>query len=576
MTWQILPSSARSAALCRRGRLRASAIEAYNCAMSRTQGWNPATLTALVLATVSPFACAAEDFVEGSAGAGPDIDVPTAPPAPGDSGGADEPKNDDSGADDPDDPGDEPGEPTTPATDPGGTRPVLPPGPSDAGAPPPSEPQVPGDPEAGLKALLTEGYVSCGLPEDLFNLSKPLLGPYADGEPLPWREGKNAEVPYNWTIHTAKSGVEIASMNCLECHAGRVNGELMIGLGTADMDFTVDLSLGLGELPQLNLPGPNGEELAKFVERYNAVGQQTQTVTIGTNPATTLGVLLASHHDRDTLEWSNTSMLDVDVPLIPVDTPPWWRMAKRGALFYNGMARGDHRGSMMFASSLCTDSVDEAEEILSYFNDIGAYIRSIEPPAYPFPIDEALAAAGEPVFMSECAGCHGTYSEDPEAETYRNLLIPYQEIGTDPEYALAADGAIGAMAEWFNESFYGETTHVAPTTPFSGYVAPPLDGIWATAPYLHNGSVPTLEHLLDSETRPTYWRRLDYDSAHYDRERVGWPVTVLNVGHDVFSVGEHRYIYDTTIFAHGNGGHTYGDKLDNDERRALLEYLKTI
>ena len=88
--------------------------------------------------------------------------------------------------------------------------------------------------------------------------------------------------------------------------------------------------------------------------------------------------------------------------------------------------------------------------------------------------------------------------------------------------------------------------------------------------------MPTLELLLNSEARPTYWRRVDYESANYDRQGLGWPFIALSFGHDVFSVGEHKFIYDTTIFGHGNGGHTFGDHLSDDDRGALLEYLKTI
>ncbi|HFE46098.1 MAG TPA: hypothetical protein ENJ18_11500, partial [Nannocystis exedens] len=438
---------------------------------------------------------------------------------------------------------------------------VFPPGPWDAGYPIPAEPQEPGDPEIGFDALFNRGYVSCGLPSGLFAIAKPLLGVYADGEALPWRKGKNATVPYNWTIHTAKSGVELASMNCLECHAGRFNGEMIIGLGTADMDFTASLSMGLNELPQVPLPGKSIDELNKFIARYNAVGPLVQTKTIGTNPATVLGVLLATHHDVDTLAWSDEPLIDVDVPMIPVDAPPWWRIRKRAGLFYNGMARGDHRGTMMFASSLCTDTVEEATEILSYFNHINAYIRSLEAPSYPFPIDPVLAADGAQIFTADCAGCHGTYSHDPEAETYRNLLLPYELIGTDAAYVLAADGSIGALADWYNNSFYGAITRVEPTIPFAGYVAPPLDGIWATAPFLHNGSVPNLELVLNSKARPTYWRRLDYESDHFDTKALGWPFETLEAGHDAVPEAERKYIYDTTIFAHSASGHTFGDHL---------------
>ena len=52
--------------------------------------------------------------------------------------------------------------------------------------------------------------------------------------------------------------------------------------------------------------------------------------------------------------------------------------------------------------------------------------------------------------------------------------------------------------------------------PVPGYTAPPLDGIWATGPFLHNGSVPNLALVLDSTRRPTYWRRVDFDSTNFE------------------------------------------------------------
>ena len=64
-------------------------------------------------------------------------------------------------------------------------------------------------------------------------------------------------MPYDWTVHTSKNGVDIASPNCLECHAGRWNGELVIGLGRADVDYTEPLGDGLAgfDVPDLAIPG---------------------------------------------------------------------------------------------------------------------------------------------------------------------------------------------------------------------------------------------------------------------------------------------------------------------------------
>lgn len=98
---------------------------------------------------------------------------------------------------------------------------------------------------------------------------------------------------------------------------------------------------------------------------------------LGTNPADMLAVQLAAHRHADTLEWSQDKLTPVPDIMAPVDTPPWWRAHKKHGLFYNGMVRGDHRGTMIFASSLCTDSVAEAMEIMDYFDDVAAYIKSL-------------------------------------------------------------------------------------------------------------------------------------------------------------------------------------------------------
>ncbi len=451
------------------------------------------------------------------------------------------------------------------------------PGPWDEGWVVPETPQAPGDPVAGREALLTAGYVTCGVPYVLFGLTKGLLGGFADGEPLPGRIGKNAEVPYNWTVHTPASGVEIASLNCLECHAGRFNGELVLGLGVTEADFT-DVPMGalLDNLPILDIfPGALGE-LEKFAGRYKAVGPHIKMLTVGTNPADMLAVQLARHHDVETLAWSDEPLQDIPDVMAPVDTPPWWRAAKKHALFYNGMNRGDHRGTMMFAASLCTDSVEEAEQIFLDFADINAYLESLRAPKYPFAIDAALAAVGEAVFSEHCAGCHGTYAADDADETYPNLLLPLAVIGTDPTLAASGAAELRPMVEWFNASYFGTILQLEVDVPFVGYVAPPLDGVWATAPYLHNGSVPTLAALLDSGTRPKQWRRVDYDSAHFDQQALGWPFEATPYGQDGAPADQRKYIYDTSKQGHGNGGHLFGDPLTDDERAALLEYIKTL
>jgi mono/diheme cytochrome c family protein len=437
-------------------------------------------------------------------------------------------------------------------------------------------PELPtGDPAAGYAALLSKDYVSCGIPWELFGIAEGVLGVE---EPLPGRTGKNAEVGHSWNVVSRADGSELVVSNCLQCHAGYFNGELIVGLGKASADFTTSLSDFADPLPNLPETSEANAAFNKFKARAAALGPYSTMKTIGANPAVMFAIILLSHRDPVTLAWQDEPLFELSTDLvIPADPPPWWRAAKKASNFANGMSRGDHRGTMVLASSLCTDSVEEATLVVDYFDDIQAYLASIVAPRYPFAIDEALAADGAAIFECSCAGCHGTYADDAAAETFPNLLIPLDVIGTDPAFATlaAAGGFYHQLREWFNGSFYGMFSEVVTDDPTPGYTAPPLDGVWATAPYFHNGSVPSVALVLDSTARPDSWRRLDLDSTHFDEAALGWPWEPATAWNDA-PASERKYIYDTTSFGYGNGGHAFGDHLDEGERKALLEYLKTL
>jgi len=179
-------------------------------------------------------------------------------------------------------------------------------------------------------------------------------------------------------------------------------------------------------------------------------------------------------------------------------------------------------------------------------------------------VDEALALKGKAVFNNNCSKCHGTYGEKA---TYPNLLIPERIIKTD-SLLLQANYQNPQFISWFNESWYANGSHPARLQPFNGYIAPPLDGVWITAPYLHNGSVPTLEAVLNSKERPQYWQR-DFKQPEYDYEKVGWK-------YEVKSDGNSSKIYNTDKPGYKNIGHTFGDRLSVEDRKAVIEYLKTL
>ena len=121
---------------------------------------------------------------------------------------------------------------------------------------------------------------------------------------------------------------------------------------------------------------------------------------------------------------------------------------------------------------------------------------------------------------------------------------------------------------WFAD--YGKQSTYADV---DGYVAPPLDGIWASAPYLHNGSVPTLWHLLHPDERPVVWRRI---ALAMDEEAVGLVVESRDDVPKRLSKSERRWYFDTRSVGKSAAGHRYPDALDESEKVDLLEYLKTL
>ncbi len=437
------------------------------------------------------------------------------------------------------------------------------------GTPLPAEQQREGDPAAGYDALVNNGYVSCGIPvtayDQVFNDAPEHLR-------LPGRTGRNETLPYYYTAFTTKSGVEVVSLNCLVCHATTLQGEVVVGLGTSRYDFTNDQSNTAEAVGFLLSDETERMEWRKWADRVKAVAPFIKTTTLGVNPADNLAAALFAHRDQETLAWSEEPLLPLPPEqVIPTDVPPWWHMSKKTAMFFNGGGRGDHARIMMTASTLCTDSIEEAQEIDAYFPDVRAYISSIEPPPFPGSIDAPLAEQGRALFEATCSQCHGTYGDAP---TYPTLLVATSDVGTDPALSSGTTQFATQFVDWFNGSFYGELARLEPK---EGYVAPPLDGIWATAPYFHNGSVPTVEGVLDSTSRPAYWTRTFEDDASQDLVKLGWAFTALPYGKaGAADANEKKRIYDTTELGYGNGGHTYGDAFTAEERAAVIEYLKTL
>jgi mono/diheme cytochrome c family protein len=346
--------------------------------------------------------------------------------------------------------------------------------------------------------------------------------------------------------------------DCMLCHGGSIAGQSYVGLGNSSLDIQAlfeDLAAADGRPPNTPFTFSNVR---------------------GTSEAGGMAVYLLSWRDPGLGLRSRQLDLGLSDDLCE-DVPAWWLLKKKKTMYYTGGTDARSVRSLMqfMLSPLNMPAAFHREE--ATFADIRAYLLSVEPPKYPFPVDAARARKGQAVFSDHCARCHGTYGEH---WTYPNKIVPIEVIGTDQTRFEGLSRRLGEHynRSWFAQENSGWLTGGYRAAPTAGYQAPPLDGIWATAPYLHNGSVPTVYDLLNSKSRPRiFTRSYRTDEAAYDPAHLGWKVQVLDRGADpAWPAADRRRIYDTTLPGRGNGGHTFGDRLSEADRLAVIEYLKTL
>jgi len=182
-------------------------------------------------------------------------------------------------------------------------------------------------------------------------------------------------------------------------------------------------------------------------------------------------------------------------------------------------------------------------------------------------VDQALASQGATLYQQNCAACHADHRfRDGVISGARvGQVEPIDRIGTDPH---RLDSYTFEFATNQYALYPGTAYRFSHFRKTNGYANHPLDGIWLRGPFLHNGSVPTLRDLLDApDLRPTAFYR-GYDV--FDQLKVGFISNVPSADGMMFTR------FDTTLPGNGNGGHVYGTKLSEAEKRAIVEYMKTF
>ncbi len=192
------------------------------------------------------------------------------------------------------------------------------------------------------------------------------------------------------------------------------------------------------------------------------------------------------------------------------------------------------------------------------------FLAGTESPKFPGKIDDAAAGRGAVVY-ARCAECHGEYVERNGRlvlRSFPNRLSPVAEIGTDPARLDAVDERV---VDAVDRSPLGKLIEARQTR---GYVAPSLAGLWATAPYLHNGSVPTLAALMSPQTRPA---RFAVGGHMLDFAQVGIAYA------DGYRPWSTPRTFDTALPGNSNRGHEKEfDGLTDADKGDLIEFLKQL
>lgn len=385
-----------------------------------------------------------------------------------------------------------------------------------------------------------------------------------------------APVGLNWV---RCQQVEIGVAGCAACHVGRAAGQTIVGLGNKSID--------LGQLGrELNFLSSAATDL---LGRDLDAGEQALF-----DDAERLGDRLSDPRSTNqtrglvatslVLRWfyeQADAPLPANFPSGSVKVPHLWgyRQKREAGLFVDGFGDGRSPGwpaTLELTAGQTPAAVQRyADRLVELKDMMGEFL----PPAYLFEIDRALADQGQKVFADHCSTCHGRYQRDAEGWPISAApqFIEYARVGTDsdrlqirsPELErLIARNPLGDLIRHRERPL--------------GYFAPRLEGVWSRFPYLHNGSVPTLEALLTpAATRPGYWSLDEAGERHrFDARRVGLtlPAAGSREAAELQRRGDagDRSVYSVRRIGHSNRGHEFGVALAAPDKAALVEYLKTL
>jgi mono/diheme cytochrome c family protein len=379
-----------------------------------------------------------------------------------------------------------------------------------------------------------------------------------------WEPGRT--LPVGLSVRRWK--VDRVGFNCAACHTARIEGSAVLLLGAPAeslklQDYLLFLA-SLGTDPRFNADAiinamkaddRSFDFIDELVNRYYIIPTlKKELVKLGENSS---WMQARAPHGPGRTDagnpWRHRFGLNPGGDQLSgtTDFPHIWAQSGRGGRWAhwdgNNASLKERNLSAALAGGATPDSLDHAS-----IERVAAWSVIAPAPRFPAPVSAESAQRGRAIFSRErCDVCH-----DPAGAQF-GQVTEIGEIGTDrdrfdvfsPEL-LRQFASVGEGKDW-------QFRHYRKS---GGYVNLPLDGVWARAPYLHNGSVPTIEALLrPAAERPRQFYR---GCTKVDTARVGFACTA-------------GFLFDTGLRGNSNAGHEYGTAITQSERRDLVEYLKT-
>jgi mono/diheme cytochrome c family protein len=408
------------------------------------------------------------------------------------------------------------------------------------------------------------------------------------------------------------------TFSCAACHSSSLFGRTVLGASNrrvrahATFHLAENLTSGLDADLFASAFGATPAEAEMYERNLQALRhvRTKRPEVLGLDTAVAqVGLALAMRDDDPDASLSVVPTLDptlahLETMVADVKPPVWWNLRYKTRWSSDGIHRS---GNPMIYSIVANElgRGTDLVELRQWFHDNQALVEAFTAAMFATQaprwtdffdastLDEPAARRGQALYDTHCASCHGTYSKgwdraDAEQlspnERLANVSLAYHpstpvyDVGTDPQRREAAAALVERLGRL--------AIHVDSGTTFehsAGYVPPPLDGLFARYPYLHNNSVPTLCDLLSPpEARaPSFWQGPAEDpTTDFDADCVGYPT-----GEAVPEAWkeEEEAFYDTSVPGLSNVGHDTMLRgadgawvLTPAERDDLVMFLKTL